>query len=197
MRPARPDGNTVDWFFEGLVAAVLEELDSPAGAAYDRTLYAIGMEYGAVDARRALDYAVGPRHGATPTDKVLASLGQTPYPRLARRRLPGQGIRGTAAILHFFDASYPLHTEPAERALVELGFELPSPLQYVDYVHAIDRLKERCPASAVPESNWFLSRILQVGLEAWSRRQARREANPGRRVAGAAPAQSTVARNPF
>ncbi|MBI4393065.1 MAG: hypothetical protein HY556_04595 [Euryarchaeota archaeon] len=72
-------------------------------------------------------------------------------------------------MLHFQDPSYPLFTTDAAGSLRRVGFPPIVARSYWSYVKAIDVLKEAVPASAVPETNWFLARLIQVALDWWNR----------------------------
>ena len=169
MGPGTPDSAELDRFFQSLSRSVRRELASEAGAKYDRLLYAVSFPYRDQDFGRVLDF-VGHSTGGYAHEAVLVSaLQRLPYPVLARAPLAESDPHAWSAILHFHDPSYPLYTAQAKRSLRRLGYGLSSSSPYVDYVAAVDDLKERCPAWAVPETHWFLARLLQVGLHAWAR----------------------------
>lgn len=149
----------------------MDEIQGPIGAAYDRVIYATGMPVSDADVSRSLGFAgFDERPVSLPRGQELRELIEAhPYPRLARRAPRGIAVEAWSAILHFHDPSYPLDTPDARRGLAHLGYKITEGTPYSAYVAAVDDLKERAPAIAVPETHWFLSRLVQVGLEFWGR----------------------------
>jgi hypothetical protein len=174
----RPEGGALGPFFRALRASVLTAWTSREGYAYDRVIYAVAYPYGEGDLERVLAF-VGKKNEA----KLLPSLGplnrlllDTVYPDLAPRAPRGMSAEAWSAVLHFLDPSYPLANPSANDALGALGFKLPLRLKASDYpafVAALDVLKEKAPVWAVPETNWYLARVLEVGLEAFAPAQTR------------------------
>lgn len=172
MPRASHKGVRFDAFFKSLRASILEAWTSPEGFAYDRVQYAVRYPYKKGDMAAILRWAGRPGdEGSLPALKKLnEALTNSLYPELAFQAPKGLSVEGWSAILHFLDPSYPLATARANRALRALGFALPEALtlaSYPAYVEALDALKERAPVWSVPETNWYLARVIEVGLEAF------------------------------
>ncbi|HUR63318.1 MAG TPA: hypothetical protein VM241_02440 [Candidatus Thermoplasmatota archaeon] len=93
-------------------------------------------------------------------------------PLAALRAVPGLDLRTLSHYLHFFHHAYPIYTEAACRGLERLGAAMPytrqrDPDLYARYIAAIEELKERVPFWDVPETNVYLTRIVQAALEAY------------------------------
>ena len=173
MPRASRKGDRLDGFFRSLRASILEAWSSPEGFAYDRVLYAVGYPYRTEDLSRVLKWAGRPseERALPPLKRLNETLTRSVYPELASGAPPGVSIEAWSAILHFLDPSYPLATPGANRGLLALGFpvaEALSPTSYAAYLEALDELKERAPVWAVPETNWYLARVIEVGLEAFA-----------------------------
>jgi hypothetical protein len=174
-------------FFRALRDGVVRAWTSPEGYAYDRVIYAVAYPYRAGDVARVLAY-VGRSAEADALPPLAAlnrTLTQSRYPDLADEAPPGVSVEAWSAVLHFLDPSYPLANAQAAQALRAMGERLPeelTPASYAAYVAAVDRLKERAPVWAVPETNWYLARVIEVGLEAF----AAAAGAPGRRRPAAA-----------
>jgi hypothetical protein len=161
-------------FFRALRESVLKAWTSPQGYAYDRVIYAVGYPYRRGDLERALAFAGRANEAAAlpPLAALNAALAASTYPDLAAEAPPGMSAEGWSAVLHFLDPSYPLATKEAAAALRALGARLPDELSaksYPAYVAAVDALKDEAPMWAVPETNWYLARVIEVGLAAWAR----------------------------
>lgn len=175
MPRGRPERAAVDAFFRGLRKDVLAAWSSRNGFAYDRVLYAVGYPYGPDDPARVLRF-VG-REDETKAVPPLAALNrvllESRYPELGARSPPGLTAWAWSALAHFLDPSYPMATTSAWQALRMMGFDLPeeiAPRAYPAYLEAVDALKARAPVWAVPETNWYLSRVLEVGLSRYAPR---------------------------
>jgi hypothetical protein len=167
------EGQALRPFFRALRGSVVKAWQSPEGYAYDHVIYSVGYPYREGDIERALAFAgrkaEAPR--LPPLARLNRALTASSYPELADEVPEGLSAQGWSAVLHFLDPSYPLATDGAAAALRALGVKLPeslTPRSYAAYVAAVDRLKEAAPAWAVPETNWYLARVLEVGLAAWA-----------------------------
>lgn len=173
MPRGKRESPATDAFFRALRGHVLSAWTSPSGFAYDRVIYAVGYPYRKGDLERVLAFA-GRKDEARALPPLAAlnrQLTDSAYPQLAGEAPAGISAEAWSAVLHFLDPSYPLATKEAAAALRRLGVELPPSLStssYPAYVAAIDRLKEHAPVWAVPETNWYLARVLEVGLEAYA-----------------------------
>lgn len=171
MRCVRPDPVRLSFFFEMLPAFIHGARNSPAGEDYERILYSTSTPYADDDVDRVLEFA---RHQLGSTTErapegLWALLLPRSYPRYAAMDPPGTDFQAWSALVHFHDASYPLYHEDARNALAHLGYIIDEDRAYASYVEAVDDLKERVQAISVPESNWFLSRLFEVGLGCWVR----------------------------
>ncbi|MCA1811014.1 MAG: hypothetical protein LC623_03265 [Halobacteriales archaeon] len=88
------------------------------------------------------------------------------------RAVPGLDLRTLSHYLHFFHHAYPIYSEAACTGLTRLGVAVPyvrerDPDVYALYISAIEELKERVPFWDVPETNVYLTRIVQAALEAY------------------------------
>jgi hypothetical protein len=174
----KPEGGALSPFFRALRASVLDAWTSREGYAYDRVIYAVGYPYRKGDLERVLAFA-GRKEEAKhfpPLGPLNRLLIESRYPELARLAPKGVSVEAWSAVLHFLDPSYPLAKAAANEALVALGFNLPARLKATDYpafVAALDVLKEKAPMWAVPETNWYLARVLEVGLGAFAPSEVR------------------------
>ena len=173
MPKGRRKSTREDDFFRALRGSVLEAWTSKDGYAYDHVMYRVGYPYRQGDLDSVLAY-VGKREDGRalpPLAKLNRELTKSRYPELAEEVPEGVSVEGWSAVLHFLDPSYPLATPGALAALRALGAKLPAsatPASYPAYVAAVDELKEKAPVWAVPETNWYLARVLEVGLEAFA-----------------------------
>ena len=173
MPRGRREPRPFDAFFRGLRRDVLRAWTSPEGFAYDRVIYRVGYPYRDGDIERVLAFAGRKDEGAKlpGLPRLNRTLVDSRYPELASEAPAGVSAEAWSAVLHFLDPSYPLATKEAAAALRALGVALPASLtaaSYPAYVAAMDLLKEAAPVWAVPETNWYLARVLEVGLEAWA-----------------------------
>lgn len=171
MPSGRPNQRALDVFFRSLRADVVRAWVSKRGLAYDRVQYAVAYPYGAGDIDRILRWAgCGAEAKRLPPLRALNDeLTSHSYPALATRAPPGVSAKAWSAVLHFCDPCYPLATPEAEEGLRALGFNVGaagSAVNYAKYLAAVDELKDRAPMWAVPETNWYLARVLEVGLAA-------------------------------
>lgn len=169
-REARPH----DAFFRALRGSVLKAWSSPEGYAYDHVIYHVGYPYRPGDLDKVLAFVGRRKDGGLlpPLAKLNRKLTLSRYPELAESVPEGVSAEGWSAVLHFLDPSYPLATARALAALRALGANLPAsptPASYPAYVAAVDELKEQAPVWAVPETNWYLARVLEVGLAAFAK----------------------------
>lgn len=176
-RARRPDAFRISVFFECLPEAVAEEIEGPVGTAYDGVLYATSMPITSADVVRSLGFAGFEKESLKlPREAELrALLDEKPYPLLATLAPKDVASGAWSTILHFHDPSYSLDSPEARRGLAHLGYNITELDPYAIFVAAIDDLKDRAPARAVPETHWFLSRLIQVGLEHWGRGVVPRE----------------------
>jgi hypothetical protein len=90
------------------------------------------------------------------------------------RSMAGLDLCTLSHYLHFFHHAYPIYTRESCRGLERLGVPMPytkvrDPDLYGLYIAAIDELKERIPFWCVPETNVYLTRIIQGALHEFAR----------------------------
>lgn len=88
------------------------------------------------------------------------------------RAIAGLDLRTLSHYLHFFHHAYPIYDEASCKGLQRLGLPMPyvkvrDPDTYGLYILAIEQLKERLPFWCVPETNVYLTRIVQAALAAF------------------------------
>lgn len=91
---------------------------------------------------------------------------------LELRKVEGLTLPQATMLLHFHHPAYPIFSEAAVRTLNEMGFPVvfaagideDGIARYEGYIAALDRLKARIPFQDVPETNVFLSRLLEGAL---------------------------------
>ena len=103
-------------------------------------------------------------------DKGMQYPATTPIADL--RAISGLDLHILSHYLHFFHHAYPIYTKSACDALTRLGAPVPytkvrDPDVYGLYIAAIEELKERIPFWDVPETNVYLTRIVQGALDAY------------------------------
>jgi hypothetical protein len=117
-----------------------------------------------------------PRWEAASRRQGIDALDGLRYPDTAPlaqlRAVPGLDLRTLSHYLHFFHHAYPIYSEAACRGLARLGVQVPyvrerDPDVYRLFIAAIEELKERVPFWDVPETNVYLTRIIQAALEAY------------------------------
>lgn len=86
------------------------------------------------------------------------------------RSIAGLDLRILSHYLHFFHHAYPIYTKESCAGLAKLGVTIPftrvrDPDIYGLYIAAIEVLKERIPFWCVPETNVYLTRIVQGALQ--------------------------------
>lgn len=103
-------------------------------------------------------------------DKTMQYPATLPIADL--RAVSGLDLHILSHYLHFFHHAYPIYSKSACAALMRLGAEIPytkvrDPDVYGLYIQAIEELKERIPFWDVPETNIYLTRIVQGALDAY------------------------------
>jgi hypothetical protein len=168
---------TLKRFFEQ-VPALYRQAQATVHEPYQWLLYHVEHEFGPDDLD-AIDRAFGfatPQWAAGSRQEAIRLLDGMRYPEttpLANlRAVPGLDLAQVSHYLHFFHHAYPLYTKEACKGLERLGATVPyvkvrDPDTYGLYLAAIDELKERVPFWDVPETNVYLTRILQGALHAY------------------------------
>jgi hypothetical protein len=167
-----PEARALSRFFRTLKERVVARWQSKEGLAYDRVLYTVSYPYAKGDVELVLEWAGRPQERARlPAVRELNhELTSRPYPQVAPLAPAGVSAQSWSALLHFLDPSYPLATPESYVGVLALGFPVEPRLDargYPGYLAAVDTLKDEAPVFAVPETNWYLARVIQVGLEKW------------------------------
>ena len=164
--------------FFAQVPALYRRAQATVHEPYQYLLYHVEHEFGPEDLD-AIDRAFGfatPQWASTSRQEAIRLLDGMRYPEtrpLANlRAVPGLDLAQVSHYLHFFHHAYPLYTREACKGLERLGATVPyvkvrDPDAYALYIAAIDELKERVPFWDVPETNVYLTRILQGALHAF------------------------------
>ena len=179
MPRARPESQSFAPFFRGLRDRTVATWQSRDGYDYDSVLYSIHYPFTEADLDRIFEW-VGrgsERRQLPPVAPLNKSLESATYPALAAKAPRGVSAQAWSAVLHFCDPSYPLYTDGAAKGLERLGFEMldaQGPKAYPAFLAAVDTLKEQAPVWSIPETNWYLARVIEVGLGSWTaaKRQA-------------------------
>lgn len=174
MRRAPRKARALAPFYAGLRAEILAAWASKPGFAYDRVIYSVHYPYTDEDLDRVLTWCGKPddRARLPPVGALNDMLEGHTYPELSGMAPTGVSTHGWSAILHFCDPSYAVYTDETALALAELGFDVAGADGAPDYgrfLAAVDTLKAEAPATAIPETNWYLARNIGVGLESWWR----------------------------
>jgi hypothetical protein len=164
-------------FFEQ-VPALYRKAQATVHEPYQRLLYTVEHEFGPEDLD-AIDKAFGfatPQWAEGSRQQAIRLLDGMRYPETLPmadlRAVPGLDLAQVSHYLHFFHHAYPLYTREACKGLDRLGATVPyvkvrDPDTYGLYIAAIEELKERVPFWDVPETNVYLTRILQGALHAY------------------------------
>ncbi len=88
------------------------------------------------------------------------------------RSISGMTLSVLSHYLHFFHHAYPIYDKASCKGLERLGLPIPYTLVrdrdiYGLYIQALEQLKERIPFWCVPETNVYLTRIVQGALAAY------------------------------
>ena len=164
-------------FFEQ-VPALYRKAQATVHEPYQRLLYTVEHEFGPEDLD-AIDKAFGfatPQWAEGSRTEAIRLLDSMRYPETIKmanlRAVPGLDLAQISHYLHFFHHAYPLYSREACKGLDRLGATIPyvkvrDPDTYGLYIAAIEELKERVPFWDVPETNVYLTRILQGALHAY------------------------------
>lgn len=175
MRLAAPSPRHA--FFEQ-VPALYRTAQAPVHEAYQRLLYTIEHPL-AESTTDAIEQAFGLPHpqwtGHLRRDAIrLLDAHRYPdtAPIAALPAVPGLDLRTLSHYLHFFHHAYPIYDEASCKGLARLGLEVPFVRQrdadvYAAYIQALEGLKEGIPFWDVPETNVYLTRIVQGALSAY------------------------------
>ena len=166
--------------FFAKVPALYAKAQAAVHEPYQRLLYTIEHPL-AESTTDAIEKAFGLPHPDWNTGsrkQAIAMLDGLRYPDTRAftqlRAVAGLDLRILSHYLHFFHHAYPIYDEASCRGLDALGFPMPyvkvrDPDVYGLYILAIEGLKERIPFWDVPETNVYLTRIVQAALAGYGR----------------------------
>ncbi len=164
--------------FFAQVPALYRKSQATIHEPYQRLLYTVEHEFGPDDLD-AIDEAFGLAHPTWATGSRLEAINLLDgmrYPETRPianlRAVPGLDLATISHYLHFFHHAYPIYTREACRGLEKVGAPIPyTKVRNADiyglYITAIDELKSRVPFWDVPETNVYLTRIMQGALHAY------------------------------
>ncbi len=172
-----PDGALEPFF--GQVPQLFAKAQAQVHEPYQRLLYTV--EHPLVDwTTDAIEAAFGlphPHWNAGSRAEAIELLDRhMRYPATmpigGLRSIAGLDLRTLSHYLHFFHHAYPIYTKESCQGLERLGVPMPftkvrDPDIYGLYIAAIEVLKERIPFWDVPETNVYLTRIVQGALHAY------------------------------
>lgn len=157
------------------VPALYAASQATVNEGYQRLLYSIAHPLGE-PTTDAIEAAFGLAHPSwNPGSRAQAIwlLDRLRYPDTMAltqlRAIAGLDLRILSHYLHFFHHAYPIYDEASCKGLARLGVPMPyvkvrDADMYALYIQAIEELKERIPFWDVPETNVYLTRILQAAL---------------------------------
>lgn len=171
------DQHAVAAFFAN-VPRLYESAQAPVHQGYQRLLYTVEHPLAetttdAIEAAFGLPHPawnVGSRRdGIDLLDRAMHYPATRPIGDL--RSIAGLNLTVLSHYLHFFHHAYPIYTRESCKGLERLGVAMPytrvrDPDLYGLYIAALDVLKERIPFWCVPETNVYLTRIVQGALHA-------------------------------
>jgi hypothetical protein len=172
--PAR----TIDFFAR--VPELYARTQAPLNPQYQRLLYTLSHPL-AESTTDAIEAAFGLAHPSwNPGSRAQAIwlLDHLRYPDTMPltqlRAIAGLDLRILSHYLHFFHHAYPIYDEASCKGLAKLGVPMPyvkvrDPDTYALYIMAIEQLKERLPFWDVPETNVYLTRIVQAALAGYGK----------------------------
>ena len=159
------------------VPALYAKAQAPVHEAYQRLLYTIEHPL-AESTTDAIEEAFGlphPHWNTGSRKQAIWLLDRLRYPEtrpiMELRAISGLDLRILSHYLHFFHHAYPIYDEASCKGLAKLGLPMPfvrvrDPDTYGLYILALEELKERIPFWDVPETNVYLTRIIQAALAA-------------------------------
>jgi hypothetical protein len=164
--------------FFGRVPELYARAQAPLNPEYQRLLYTVEHPLGESTTDRIESAFQLPHPAWNPGSRkeAIALLDRLRYPATAPisdlRAISGLDLRILSHYLHFFHHAYPIYTPESCRGLERLGAPVPytkvrDPDTYGLYIAAIEELKERIPFWDVPETNVYLTRIVQGALHGY------------------------------
>jgi len=163
--------------FFARVPELYAKAQAPVHEGYQRLLYSVEHPL-AESTTDAIEEAFGLPHPAWnpgSRQQAIQLLDRMRYPATLPigdlRSVAGLDLRILSHYLHFFHHAYPIYDRESCAGLAALGVPIPytkvrNPDTYGLYIAAIEELKERVPFWSVPETNVYLTRIIQGALSA-------------------------------
>lgn len=155
---------------------------------YERLMYHLEPPADGEGMNRLLEFrdagpvpALGKREVAERVMRVMRTIRYPDVDPLTELRdVEGLSMPQLTTILHFHHPAYPLYSEALVAGLNTLGIPAvyrpevseESVLDYAGVMAALDRLKRMVTFENVPESNCFLTRVVEGALVEKSRREA-------------------------
>lgn len=172
------DGEALRRFFPR-VPELYKRAQAPTHEAYQRLLYTVEHPLAesttdAIETAFRLPHPAwnpGSRRQAVDLlDKRLRYPATMPISEL--RAIAGLDLETLSHYLHFFHHAYPIYDRASCMGLDMLGVPVPYTKvrdadTYALYIAAIEELKERIPFWCVPETNVYLTRVIQGALHAF------------------------------
>ena len=143
---------------------------------YEGVIYRVHPRATTADVERALHFLGSKaKVSAEAAETLNHVLDGVEYPKadvLLELKGANVDLPGAVALLHFFRPAYPLYRVESVRALADMGFTVQWRTDlsedgigaYEGYIAAIDLLKRQIPFAYVPETNVFLSRLIEAAL---------------------------------
>lgn len=164
--------------FFARVPDLYRSVQADVHAPYQRLLYSIEhpLAETTTDAIEAAFHLEHPAWNPGSRREAIRLLDGLRYPSTVPisnlRAVAGLDLRILSHYLHFFHHAYPIYTRESCRGLERLGVNIPfTKVRDADiyglYIVAIEQLKERVPFWDVPETNVYLTRIVQGALHAY------------------------------
>jgi hypothetical protein len=169
---------------------LFRQAQAPVHEAYQRLLYTVEhpLSESTTDAIEAAFGLAHPSWNPGSRQQAIQMLDRMRYPATAAigglRSVAGLDLRILSHYLHFFHHAYPIYDRASCAGLERLGVPMPyvkvrDPGMYGIYIAAVEHLKEHAPYWSVPETNVYLTRIVQGALSAYGQAPAAPGANGG------------------
>lgn len=143
---------------------------------YEGVIYRVHPQATSADVERALRFIHSAKKPSADTaDALNHLLTNIDYPSaqvLLELKDKHVDLPAAVALLHFFRPAFPLYRPESVNALAAMGFAVSYREDltedgvgaYEGYIAAIDLLKRQIPFAYVPETNVFLSRLIEAAL---------------------------------
>lgn len=173
--PAQPPASESDFF--ACVPAYFRLAREATYPAYDEILYAMRRPLTHGVYQQVLAYVghhadAGDGDPFAEADRVLRACRYPDPEPLAGLRELGCDLRLATALLHFYNPAFPIYDVPSLAAARRLGREVPFEVQlsgeglaaYRQFVLLVHDYKERIGHFFVPETHYYLTRVIEGAL---------------------------------